>query len=116
MDLWIRSTARTNLCKITFLTVMSGKKFYTKEDWEYKGYTIADCSNNGHYRLLGTYKTEKRALEVLDEIQDILKPKTLITDTGKPIECSDGGYVYMNQKTKLEYQQLGTHVYEMPQE
>lgn len=66
--------------------------------------------------ILGTYKTKERALEVLNEIQNILKSKTMIIDSGNPIECSNGGFVYLNQKTKLEYQQVGTYVYEMPQE
>ncbi len=70
----------------------------------------------GGFLSLGYYESERRTLEVLDEIQSILKPKVLITDTGNPIECSDGGFVYLNQKTKLEYQQVGTYVYEMPKE
>lgn len=74
MELWLRSTARTNLVKVEFLTIMEGSKFYNKEDGEFKGYTIADvCA--GHYRLLGTYKTKERALEVLDEIQQLIVAK-----------------------------------------
>ena len=73
MELWIRSTARTNLLKARFLTVMQGKKFYNPAEWEYKGYTICNCNDNGCYELLGTYKTKERALEVLDEIQKILE-------------------------------------------
>ena len=72
MDLWIRSTAKTNLLKVRFLTIMRGREFYNTVNWEYRGYTICNCNDNGHYELLGTYKTEKRALEVLDEIDNLM--------------------------------------------
>lgn len=71
MELWIRSTAKTNLIKAGFLTIMEGSNFYKKNEWESEGYTIANCNSNGKYGLLGTYKTKKRALEVLDEINEI---------------------------------------------
>ena len=119
MDLWIRSTARANLTKCDCLSIILGSEIYEKNDWEYKGYTICQCYGNNPTKSvtpLGTYRTKERALEVLDEIQNILKPKTLITDTGNPIKCSDGGFVYLSQKIKLEYQQVGTYVYEMPKE
>ena len=76
MELWIRSTSRTNFLKIRFLTIMEGKNFYKKEQWEYEGYTIANCSEQGNYELLGTYKTKERALKVLDEIQDLMRSLT----------------------------------------
>ena len=31
MELWIRSTAKTNLLKARFLTIMEGKTFYKKD-------------------------------------------------------------------------------------
>lgn len=76
MDLWIRSTAKTNLLRAKFLTIMEGKTFYKKNEWEYEGYTICNVEDNGCYGLLGTYKTKKRALEVLDEIQAYLMSDT----------------------------------------
>lgn len=72
MDLWIRSTAKTNLLQARFLTIMEGKTFYKKNEWEYKGYTICNVEPNGNYALLGTYKTKERALEVLDEIDEFI--------------------------------------------
>lgn len=72
MNLWIRSTAKTNLLQARFLTIMEGKTFYKKNEWEYEGYTICNVAPNGNYGLLGTYKTKERALEVLDEIQSII--------------------------------------------
>ena len=75
MELWRRSTARTNFLKVRFLTIMEGKKIYKRDEWEFKGYTICNCTEQGNYELLGTYKTEERALEVLDEIQNILETR-----------------------------------------
>lgn len=72
MELWIRSTARTNLLKARFLTIMEGNNFYKKNEWEFKGYTICNCTEQGNYELLGSYVTKERALEVLDEIQNHL--------------------------------------------
>lgn len=73
MELWIRSTAKTNLLKARFLTIMDGNKFYEKDNWEYNGYTICNCNENGTYELLGTYKTKERAIEVLDEISENMR-------------------------------------------
>lgn len=69
MELWIRSTAKTNLLQARFLTIMEGKTFYKKNEWEYEGYTICNVALNGNYEILGTYETKERALEILDEIQ-----------------------------------------------
>lgn len=77
MELWIRSTAKTNFLQARFLTIMEGKTFYKKSEWESEGYTICNVALNGNYELLGTYKTKERAIEVLNEIQNyILLPNT----------------------------------------
>ena len=78
MDLWIRSAARTNLIKVRFLTIIEGKEFYNKLNPEYKGYTICNCTEQGEYEILGTYKTKERAIEVLDDIQDFINVKVNI--------------------------------------
>ena len=84
MNVWIRSTSKTNLLQARFLTIMEGKTFYTKNEWEYEGYTICNVALNGNYELLGTYKTKERAIEVLDEIQD-----ELISSDFMPIEKNE---------------------------
>ena len=84
MNLWIRSTAKTNLLQARFLTIMEGKTFYKKKEWEYKGYTICNVALDGNYELLGTYKTKERAIEILDEIQD-----ELISSDFIPIEKNE---------------------------
>lgn len=50
MDLWIRSSAKTNLLKARFLTVMEGKTFYKKmngnmKDIQYVMLQIMDVMN-----------------------------------------------------------------------
>ena len=100
MNLWIRSTAKTNLLQARFLTIMEGKTFYEKNEWEYKGYTICNVAPNGNYELLGTYKTKERAIEVLNEIQD-----ELISSDFVPIEKNE------------EVLTCGsTRIYEMPED
>lgn len=68
MELWIRSQDKMNLVKVRQIGVnyQDNKQIianYTPELYENSG---------GYYELLGTYKTKERALEVLDEIQNML--------------------------------------------
>lgn len=99
MDLWIRSTAKTNLLQARFLTIMEGKTFYKKNEWEYEGYTICNVALNGNYELLGTYKTKARALEVLDEIQ----------------EAKLGNFYYRCSNNVKVSSKEDTIIYEMPE-
>ena len=58
MNLWIRTRDRAGIlkCEKLYIQVLNGE-FYILNENEFP---------------LGTYKTKERALEVLDEIQDIL--------------------------------------------
>ena len=119
MNLWIRSTAKTNLLQARFLTIMEGKTFYKKNEWEYEGYTICNVALNGKYELLGTYKTIERAIEVLDEIQNILKPKYILdTSSIKPDGkfYIDNGKLCQNYSGNTKIEELSTFVYQMPAE
>ncbi len=120
MELWVRSTAKTNLLKVRFLTIMDGNKFYKKNDWEYDGYTICNCNANGTYELLGTYKTKERALEVLDEIQRILKPAikalTPLTESKEDYKNHCMKTELVGYETTYDIVALPTYVYEMPSE
>lgn len=65
---------------------------------------------------LGKYKSFERAVEVLDEIQEILKPKTIIKFNEKEVYDEKENMVI---GTLLPYEtfdikQLSTYVYEMP--
>jgi hypothetical protein len=112
MELWVRSTARTNLLKVRFLTIMEGKKFYKRDEWEFKGYTICNCTEQGNYELLGTYKSKERALQILDEIQNILIIKNSFNLSEETInKCFENN-------TEEEIQKIikTLAVYEMPEE
>ena len=63
MNLWIRSQDKKLLMKSTELRYNQ-----KKED-----YSILAYDTKGNYRLLGIYKSKERALEVLDEVQDLLQ-------------------------------------------
>ena len=115
MNLWIRSTAKTNLLQARFLTIMEGKTFYKENEWEYKGYTICNVALDGNYELLGTYKTKERAIEVLDEIQNILKPKMIVnTYKVEQAKLCDGTQFIQPMLDDIQVQNATTYVYEMP--
>lgn len=61
MELWIRSQDKNSLMKVESLY----SDIFQEEDF-WKIYNVSDDT------VLGSYKTKKRALEVLDEIQSII--------------------------------------------
>lgn len=117
MNLWIRSTSKTNLLQARFLTIMEGKTFYKKNEWEYEGYTICNVALNGKYELLGTYKTKERAIEVLDEIEKLIKPITIFqncqVDKSTIEKIKEIGYCIVNDDARLE--QISQAFYQMPE-
>lgn len=116
MELWIRSTAKTNLLQVRFLTIMEGKTFYKKNEWEYKGYTICNVAPNGNYALLGTYKTKERALEVLDEIQSLLQLKMEYKQIAQEEYNTLHQYKnFVKIDGNMEIKELSTFVYQMPE-
>ena len=112
MDLWIRSQDKTFLMKIDNINLGIGVdsnkpcRLFT-----FVGGVVTSFT-------LGTYKSEERALEVLDEIQEILKPKTIIKFNEKEVYDEKENMVI---STLLPYEtfdikQLSTYVYQMPKE
>ena len=104
MELWIRSQDRTNLIKVEHVAIVNN-------------YTINAMSTNWDYDI-GTYKTKERALEVLDEIQNILKPKYIV-DTSSIKEGKswvENGVILQEYNANARVEQLSTYVYEMPKE
>ena len=61
MDLWIRSQDRTFLRKVNTIGIVEGRDFWSIDE----NLTVS----------FGKYKTKERALEVLDEIQNIFSLK-----------------------------------------
>lgn len=109
MELWIRSQDKEKLMRVkevlyqygafedNTLNVIIGSPFYDDN------------------AILGEYKTKERALEVLDEIQSILRP----TINFSPIINEDKRpeYIYKHYECKgyeSTIEQLDTYVYEMP--
>ena len=115
MELWIRSQDKINLVKIRQISLN-----YSNKKQIIANYTPESYENSGvYYELLGTYKTKERALEVLDEIQNILKP-TIIT-TGYECELKENikdktSFNLDMIPTKTEIQELSTVVYQMPED
>ena len=114
MELWIRSQDRGSLVKVDNLYVSVGNYicYYVE-----KGKEIP----NTYYRPsgeLGRYKTKERALEVLDEIQNILKPKYILdTSSIKPDGdfYKDHGMIVQNYEANAKIEELSTYVYQMPE-
>jgi len=70
MDLWIRSQDKRSLIKVIYFCF---DNVLNTGELGIRGYF-----SENKYKMLGYYETEKRALEVLDEIQNMLKPKLLV--------------------------------------
>ena len=74
MDLWIRSQKNEILRQVLL-------KVNEIELGDYDDDMNCLVANNLY--CIGIYKTKERALEVLDEIQNILKPQIVLTKLGK---------------------------------
>lgn len=104
MELWIRSQDKESLLIVGRID-----------------YELASGTNriwvNGYNRLVGIYKSKKRALEVLDEIQKLIKPTILTTEYQCEIaEQSKLKFDLMMNPVKTEIKELSTIIYEMPEE
>lgn len=80
MNLWVRSQDKMNLVKIKQISLN-----YQNNKQIIANYIPEFYQNSGeYYEILGTYKTKKRALEVLDGIQGLfIKQKPLTTIVNK---------------------------------
>jgi hypothetical protein len=106
MELWIRSQQKTNLYKIDNINM------------DDNDYTLYYQLSWGQIEL-GTYKSKERALEVLDEIQNILKPVIITTEYECDIKDNLRDKTHFNlemKPKKTEIQQITSYVYEMPEE
>lgn len=106
MNLWIRSQNKEQLLKPNKLYV----KILNEERYEI-------LSGEGFY-VLGTYKTKERALEVLDEIQEVLMPKIKVLQSVNAENNIDGlvSRPTIQECGKVELLQYSDYVYEMPKE
>ena len=108
MELWIRSQDKETLIKIDRLDV-DGNKIQANFKSHFSG-----CD----YVILGTYESNDRALEVLDEIQNILNPKYILDASSiKPDGDSwvENGIIMQNYNANASIEELSTVVYQMPE-
>ena len=104
MELWIRSQDKTFLRKVNTIGIVEGRDFWGIED---------------NFRVsFGKYKTKERALEVLDEIQNILKPKYILnTSSIKPDGdfYEENGMIFQNYDANAKIEELSIFAYQMPE-
>lgn len=121
MELYIRSQDKLRLFKVSQLEVR--EDYYSESEIKYAIASINVQNTYGYNILnLGSYKTKERALEVLDEIQKILQPKSLIKEY--EVEETRAGYLpgFGGEITisavpgNIQYNEISTYVYEMPEE
>lgn len=89
MELWIRSQSKELLMK-------SPELRYNRKD---NNHSILAYDTLGVYRILGTYETKERAIEVLNEIQNKINLINLGHDFGSPmIDLKNPTYIYQMPK------------------
>ena len=118
MDLWIRSQNKKRLLKINNIKLEEIEKNYSWyiDNDNCRPYVLTSDEGN-----LGFYTTKERALEVLDEIQNILNPKFMLRMDGdlKNIEnfldISNRPYIQNHDNADIKIIN-NSYVYEMPEE
>ena len=111
MDLWIRSNDGVLFEKAEMIKVANIQDKGCNGKLTNFRYGIV--VNNDY--VFAEYKSKERALEVLDEIQNLLKPQTVLSKVGKPIAETCDGTVY-REPDEYDIKELSTYVYEMPEE
>ena len=115
MNLWVRSQDKTNLVKIRQISLN-----YQNNKQIIANYIPDFYPNSGeYYEFLGTYETKERAIEVLDEIQNILKPKYILnTSSIKPDGdfYEENGVIFQKYNANARIEELSTFVCQMPAE
>ena len=116
--LWIRSQNKHILAKYNMLAVAQvTPKTQAK--------VMAFVSDDLGYQELGAYKTKERALEVLDEIQNLLFNKEIKIESlkvqqekeyEKIKELIKNGTYHFIPESSAEYIEASCIVYEMPKE
>lgn len=123
MKLWIRSQDKEILCKCDDIAYRELNKGNDNE-CSIVGY----FNKNDDYEQLGIYKSKERALEVLDEIQNLMKSQYIVEfdDNNNPREQLELTKWYKDKYTgefipqpgfiKIKPINSNTLVYEMPKE
>ena len=119
MDLWIRSQEKERLIKPTDLYIEETIDYVNKCS-EFDIYALNYANND---IIIGTYQTKERALEVLDDIQNIVNAKTIIKfNTLVPTKHIKRVKDAIDKNSIIELPDyeikklVGVIVYEMPEE
>lgn len=104
MELWIRVQKNKQL----------NQGLVKVENLILEKYGATEWSIEQSCDTLAIYKTKERALEVLDEIQNILKPQLIIKNSGKIIGSFEDTLV--REGATYELKELSTFVYQMPKD
>lgn len=106
MNLWVRSQDGMKLVNNCNLYISNEIR---------NEYVIEDLNNK--YLKLGTYKTKKRAIEILDEIQNILSPKYILDSSSITPDDNwvENGIIMQLYNTNAEIKELSTFIYQMPE-
>lgn len=110
MELWIRSQDKE-------LLVLA--KGFELQNTSYNGGCQIFAVWQNNYQCVGNYKSKERALEVLDEIQNILKPKYILDSSSIKSDGDsyvENGVILQNYNANARIEELSTYVYEMPEE
>lgn len=114
MELWIRSQDKSSIVKVDNLYVSVGNYicYYVEKGKEVPGTYYRPSGE------LGRYKTKERAIEILDEIQNILKPKYILDSSSIRPDNSwvENGVIFQNYDANAKIEELSTFVYQMPTE
>lgn len=116
MELWVRDQSREVLLKCNQIY------YFELNDKHIIATDLELVARDYDYQPLGYYKTKERALEVLDEIQKILKPSLIFNNAdisslgGQDLRMPEDSIVLATSNDKCNIEHSGTYVYEMPKE
>lgn len=105
MNLWVRSQDKRILQKVD--------NIFLDANYENKRISTYDGDNVE----LGTYETKERAIEVLNEIEKLIKPITIFqncqVDKSTIEKINEIGYCMVNNDARVE--QISQAFYQMPE-
>ena len=117
MDLWIRNQTKIVLIKTNDICIRS---VLHKKDIDDKGKLVWQILANNE--IVAEYCTKERALEVLDEIQNFLTPRFIVSTTSDN-DCIENlfdkatvGKVFPSDRLEIKNINRDCWVYEMPKE
>lgn len=115
MELWIRSQDKTRLVKVNNVQYTYYRKGDLYSDVRGKHYIGTYYDN---FEILGEYATKERAIEVLDEIEKLIKPITIFqncqVDKSTIEKINEIGYCMVNNDARVE--QISQVFYQMPED